>query len=99
MLFLPLNWTYEARLPLEARIPGFRDSAVPVINGIGKNIVCSFTPQCEPEEPASVPGCCTSAFCYIYMVERLGYGLRSRVGLTSRDFKDPGACLRNHTTD
>ena len=48
MLFLPSAWTYEARLPSEARIPELWDSVVPVISGTGADIVCSSLPQHGP---------------------------------------------------
>ena len=47
--------------------------------GTSTDTVCSFSPQCGPEESALVSGCCTGAFCYI---ERPGYGPRPRTGLT-----------------
>ena len=87
------------RLPAEARIPGIWDTSVPIISGTGADTVCSFSPQCGPEGPIPVLGCCTGAFCYADRPERLGFGSRSRIELTGRDFKDPRACLRHHTTD
>ena len=45
MLFLPLAWTYEAGLPSEAMILGFWDRIIPIINGTGGDIVCSFSPN------------------------------------------------------
>ena len=44
MLFLPSAWTYEAGLPLEARISWYWDGAVPIISGTGADVVCSFSP-------------------------------------------------------
>ena len=44
MLLLPSAWTYEAGVPMEAWIPGFRAGAVPVISGTDADIVCSFSP-------------------------------------------------------
>ena len=35
ILLLPSTWTYEARVPIEAWILGFRVGAVPIISGIG----------------------------------------------------------------
>ena len=98
MLFLSSVWTCEMRLLVEAAIPGIRDTLVLVINGTSVDTVYPFTPQCGPEGPVSVSGCCTDAFYYIDMLKRPGYGSRSRVGLTGRDFKDLRACLRHHTT-
>ena len=95
MLFLPSAWTFEAGLPLETRFPRLWDTSVPFISGTGADTVCSLSPQCGLEEPASVSRCCTRAFCY---TKRPGYGSRSRTRLTSRDFKDPGECLLHHTT-
>ena len=45
LLFLPSALTYEAVLPPKAKIPGFRDSAVPVISGTGADTVYSSTPH------------------------------------------------------
>ena len=78
MLFLPSAWTYEAGLPSETRILGFWDNVIPVISGIGVDTVCSFSPQCGPEGPVSVPGCGASSFYYTDWLERPGYGSRSR---------------------
>ena len=52
--------------------------------------VCSFSPQCGPKGPVSVPRCGANAFCYIDWPRRPRYGLRSRAWLTSWDFEDPG---------
>ena len=41
---LPTARTYEAGFPLEAGIPGFQDSVVPVIRGIGADKVYSSIP-------------------------------------------------------
>ena len=65
MLFLPSSWTYEARFPSEARIPGFKDIAVLVISRISTDTVCSFSPQCGLEGLVSVPRCSVGTFCYI----------------------------------
>ena len=45
------------------------------------------------------PGIGASHFYYTDEPERPGYGSRSRTELTTRDFRDLGACLRHHTTD
>ena len=84
-----------------ARIPRFWDSAIPIINGTGGDIVCSFSPQRGPEGPVLVLGCCISTFFYTKKPERPGYGSRSwsRTKLTGRDFRDLRACLRHHTID
>ena len=87
---MPLAWTYEAGLPLEARIPGLWDNTVPVISGTCTNTVCSFLPQCGPEEPVSVPRCCTSTFCFTDKPKRPKYGSRPGTWLTGRDFEDQG---------
>ena len=50
----PSTWIYEAGLPSEARILRFWDNTVPVIRGTCTDVVCSFLPQCGPEEPVSV---------------------------------------------
>ena len=99
MFPLPSARTCETRLPAEVGIPGIRDTLIPVINGTGANTVCSVSPQCKPEGPASVTGCYIDAFCYTDRLERLAYGSRSRIRLTGRDFRDLGACLRHHTVD
>ena len=57
LLPLPSTWEYLAGLPLKASIPGFWDSAVPVICGTGADIVYSSPPQCGLEEPVSVLRC------------------------------------------
>ena len=90
MFPLPLAWTYEVRFPAKVRIPGFWSGAVPVISGTSADTVCSLSPQCGQEEPASVSGCCTEAFCY---TKRPWYGSRKRTELTGQDFRDLRACL------
>ena len=99
MFPLPSARTCEAGLPSYARIPGFRDNAVPIISGTGVDTVRSFSPQCGSGGLVPVLGCCTSAFFYTDRRKRPGNGLRSSIELTGRDFRDPGACLRHHTTD
>ena len=99
MFPLPSARTCEKRLPVEAGIPRIRNTAVPVISGTGADTVCFFSPQCRPERLVSVSGCDTGAFCYTNRPERSGYGSRSRIKLTGRDFRDLGACLCHHTPD
>ena len=99
MLPLPLAWTYEARLPSEAGISRSWDASVLVISGMCTDAVCSFSLRCRPEEPISIPRCCTRTFYYIDGLERSAYGSRSRTGLTGRDFTDPRACLHYRTVD
>ena len=36
--------TYEEGLPSKARIPGFRDSAIPFSYGTGADAICFSTP-------------------------------------------------------
>ena len=51
---LSTGWTHEEGLPLETRILGFWDSAVPVSSRIGEDTICSSTARYRPEEPVSV---------------------------------------------
>ena len=97
MLLLPSAWTYEARLPVEAGIPGFWVDTVPVINGTGADSVCSFSPWCGSEEPVSVAKFYANTSGGIDGPEGPGYGLRSGTGLTGQDFGDLGACLLHGT--
>ena len=99
MFPLPSTRTCEARLPVEAGILGIQNTLVPVISGTGADTVCSFSPQCGPKGPVSVSGCCSGAFCYTDRSESSEYGSRPRTELMGRDFKDPGACLRDGTVD
>ena len=101
MFPLPSAQICEAGLPSKARIQGFWDSAALVINGIGVDAVFALSPQCGPEEPASILGCCTGAFYYTEGPERPGYGsrMRTRTRLTGGDFMDLRACIHHHTTD
>ena len=69
----------------------------PVINGIFTDSVCSFLPYHGPREPVPVPGCCIGPYYFTIKLDEPGHGSRSRLGLPSRDFKDPGACLCHHT--
>ena len=87
------------RLPAEVGILRISDTLVPIINGTGADTVCSFSPQCGPEGPVQVLGCCTGPFCYADRPEMLGFESRLRTELMSQDFKDPRACLRHHTVD
>ena len=76
MFPLPTTRRYEEGLPKEARIPRFRDSAVPVIRGTGADTVYSPTPQCWSTESVPVPGCCIGAFSYTSKLEWPEYGPR-----------------------
>ena len=76
MFPLPTAWTYETGLPPKARIPEFRDSAIPVISGTGAKIVYSSTPLYRSKEPVPVPRCCTGTFRYLDRPERPKHGLR-----------------------
>ena len=82
MFPFPSALTCKAGLPLEARIPRFWDSAVLVISRTGADTVCSFSPQCGPKGPVSVPGFCISIFCYTDKSERPSCGSRPRTRLT-----------------
>ena len=74
VLPLPATWAYEEGLPLETRISGFRDSAVPVNCGTGADTVYSSTPWYGAEEPVSVLGSCTGTSHYTSRPERPDYG-------------------------
>ena len=97
MLLLPSALTYEAGLPLKARIPGFRAGAVLVINRIGADTVCSFSPRYGSEEPLSIARFYASTFDNTNRSEGPDYGSRSRIGFTGKDFRDLRACLRHYT--
>ena len=56
MLPLSAAWTHETGLPLEAGIPGFWDSTVPVSSRTGEDTVHSSTTRYRPERPVSVSG-------------------------------------------
>ena len=82
----------------QARIPEFWDSAILIISGTCADAVCSSLPQHRPRENMSVPECCTSTYYFADGPYGLRHGSRSRTGPSSRDFRDPGACLRRDTT-
>ena len=84
-------------LPSEARIPKLWDTPVLVISGMFTDSVCSYLPYHGPREPVLVPGSCTDPYHFTIRPDGPGHGSRSRPGFTSRDFRDPGACLRHHT--
>ena len=95
VLPLPAAWTFEEGLPLENGIPGFGNNAIPVSYGIRADTVCSSTSQYRPEEPVSVPKCCT---CISRCIDRSkGPYYRPRQ-MTSPTSRDSGACLHHHTT-
>ena len=56
--------TCETRFPAKVGIQGIRDTSILVISGTSADAVYSFSPQCGPNGPVSVSGCCTSTFCY-----------------------------------
>ena len=89
MFPLPSTWTYEARFPVEAGIPRLWDTSIIINSGSCMDTVCSFSPQCGPEEPVSVLGYCTRSFCGTNKIERLGYGSRSRTEFTGRRLQGP----------
>ena len=90
MFPLTSAWTYEAGLPAEAGIPRLWETSVLVISGTCTEAVCSLLPKHGPEEPVSIPGCCTSTFYCTDIPKRPRYGSRSRTGLTGRDLRDLG---------
>ena len=91
-------WTLETGLSLEIGIPELWETPVPVISGTFTDSVCSSLPHHGPGEPVSVPRCYIDPFYFTIRLNGLGYGLRSKPRLTSRDFMDTGACLRHHTS-
>ena len=94
MILLPSALKYEAGLPTETRIPGFWADAVPFINRIGADPICSFSLSYGSKEPVSVAACYTSTFSGIDRPKGLEYGSRSGTRPTGQDFGDPGVCLR-----
>ena len=98
MFPLPPSWTHEMGLPSKAGIPELWDTPVPVISGLFTDSVCSFLPHHGPGELVSVPRHCTGPYHFTIRPDGPGHGSRWRLGLTSRDFKDPGACLCHHTS-
>ena len=99
MFSLPLARAHKTVLPLEVGIPGLWDTSVPVISGTCIDLVCSSLPRYGLREPVPVSGCCKTPYYFTIRPDGLGHGSRSRTGLTRRDFRDPGACLRHHTSD
>ena len=98
MFPLPIARTCEMRFPAKAGIPGIWDTRASIVSGTCAEAVCSSLPKHGPGEPTLVSGCYTGAFYYTDRLERPRYGLRLRTRLTGRDFRDPGVCLRHHTT-
>ena len=98
MLPLPAARSYETGLPLEVGIPRFWGSVVPVVWGIGMDIVYSSTLQFGSEESTPVLGCCVGTFSYVDRPESSDYGPKQRTGLTGRDIRGTGTFLRHHTT-
>ena len=96
MFLLPIAWTPEEGLPIEARILGFWDAPVPVISGTSTDTVCSHSGL---GEQVLGSGCHTSTFGFTGLPERPSFGSRSRIGSIGRDFGDLGACLRHYPTD
>ena len=84
---------------MEAWIPRFWAGAIPVIDGIGVDSVCSFSLWYGSEEPVSVVGCYASTLGGTGGPEGPEYRLRSGTGPTGRYFRDPGAFLRCGTAD
>ena len=82
----------------ETRIPGFRDSVVPVSGRTREDTVYSSTPQYKPDEPVSVSGSCTGTSHYTGRQEGPDYGPRQTTRPTGRDVRGSGACLRHHST-
>ena len=96
---VPPAWTFETGLPLKERVLELRDTTVPIISGACTNTVCSSLPHHGQGKTISALGCCISTYCFVDRPHRPGHGSRSRTGLTGRDFRDLGACLRHHTSD
>ena len=74
VLPLPAAWTHEEGFPLETRIPGFRDSTVPVGGKTGEDIVHLSIALYRSEEPVSVSGSYTGTSHFTGRPERPEYG-------------------------
>ena len=59
MFPLPLAWTLEAGLSLEAGIPRLWDTSMLVIGGTYIDAICSLLTHHGPRETISIAGCCT----------------------------------------
>ena len=97
MFPLPSARTCEAGLPLEARVPDFWDSVIPVSSGTCTDVVCSSLPQHGPGKPVLVLGYCISTYYFEDRPHRQGHGSGSRLGLPGWDFRDPKVCLHRDT--
>ena len=73
MLSVPAAWTHEEGLPSETRIPGFRDSTIPISGKTGEDKVYSSTDRYRPEEPVSVSGSYMGTSRYTGRPEMLDY--------------------------
>ena len=73
VLPLPAAWTHEEGLPPETRIPGFRDSKVPVGGRTGEDTVHFSTARYRSEELISVSGSYTGTSHFIGRPERPEY--------------------------
>ena len=98
MLPLSSARTHQTELPIEAGIPKSWNALVPIVSEAHFDTVCSFLLQHRPKEPVSASGYDTGTYHVTGGPERPEYGSRPRVGLTNRDFEDPGACLCRYTT-
>ena len=99
MFPLPLAWTLEAGLSSEAGIPELWDTSVPVISRTYTDAVCSSLPYHGLGETVLVAGRYKGPYHFRVRPDRPGQGSRSRLRLTSRDFKDPGVCLCHYTAE
>ena len=97
MLPLPAAWTYEERLPLEKRIPGFWDSTISVSGRTGEDTIHSSTAWYRPKEPVSVSRSYTDTSHYTTRPERQEYEPRQRTRPTSRGRQGfRGVCTLSH---
>ena len=80
-------------MPLEAGILELWDTTVLVIGRACTDVVCSSLPHHRPRKIVSIPGCCTSTYCFADRPHGPGHGSRLRTRLIGRDSRDPGAFL------
>ena len=74
MLPLSTAWTYETGLPLEAGIPEFWDSTVPVNSRTEEDTVHSSTARYRSERPISISGSYAGTPHFTGKPERPEYG-------------------------
>ena len=99
MFSLPSAWTLEVGLSSKVGIPKLWDTSVPVISGTYTDAVCSYLPPPWAKRDDINRRALHRALPLRSQARWARARVEVRLGLNSRDFRDPRVCLRHYTID